>query len=345
MDANSELSVTYFRSLVESETQVLKGFSSEWNALVKSTSDIPEDILGDVMVAIGQAELLMKERFSQFSGLIDDCEFNRGEKTITCQDLQGFWDIVDFQIQDIVQKFGKLSKLKSNNWKKPEIQPQSKMQKKKICGTKPVVAKTSALKPKSGGGIRAHILAARQKMLAERKESKAVEINEKPVHPEVRCVVTEVESTKENHNVRQQTSRNKKSKTPVKMIKDDGDKENASTTSPEKTVFDAGFFRVETPIKKASLTTPPFDERTVTPDVIFDSKLSWLTMTSYEDFAPLLGALRFALTSDLPDHCYHTPFLNILTMANNEDVIPLLEAMRLAPSSNSPTQALLCPRL
>lgn len=48
----------------------------------------------------GQAELLMKERFSQFSGLIDDCEFNRGEKTITCQDLQGFWDIVDFQVSN-----------------------------------------------------------------------------------------------------------------------------------------------------------------------------------------------------------------------------------------------------
>lgn len=53
MDANSELSVTYFRSLVEAETQVLKGFSNEWNALVKSTSEIPEDILGDIMVAIG----------------------------------------------------------------------------------------------------------------------------------------------------------------------------------------------------------------------------------------------------------------------------------------------------
>nr|XP_027231584.1 disks large-associated protein 5-like [Penaeus vannamei] len=266
MDANSELSVTYFRSLVESETQLLKGFSNDWNALVKSTSDIPEDILGDIMVAIGQAELLMKERFSQFSGLIDDCEFNRGEKTITCQDLQGFWDIVDFQIQDIVKKFGKLTELKSNSWKKPEIQIQAKMQKKKICVTKPVTAKTSAPKPKPGGGIRAHILAARQKMIAERKESKPV-VNGKPVHPEVRCVVTEVESTKENNNVRQQNARSKKTKTPVKMImqKDDGDKENASTSSPEKTVFDAGFFRVETPVKKASLTTPPFDERTITP--------------------------------------------------------------------------------
>lgn len=54
MDANSELSVTYFRSLVESEIQVLKGFSNEWNTVAKSSSDIPEDILGDIMVAVGR---------------------------------------------------------------------------------------------------------------------------------------------------------------------------------------------------------------------------------------------------------------------------------------------------
>lgn len=47
--------------------------------------------------AVGQARLLMKERFKQFSGLVDDCEFARGEKTTTCTDLQGFWDMVYYQ--------------------------------------------------------------------------------------------------------------------------------------------------------------------------------------------------------------------------------------------------------
>lgn len=48
--------------------------------------------------AVGQARLLMKERFNQFGGLVDDCEFGRGEKVTTCTDLQGFWDMVYFQV-------------------------------------------------------------------------------------------------------------------------------------------------------------------------------------------------------------------------------------------------------
>lgn len=48
--------------------------------------------------AVGQARLLMKERFNQFGGLVDDCELGRGEKITTCTDLQGFWDMVYYQV-------------------------------------------------------------------------------------------------------------------------------------------------------------------------------------------------------------------------------------------------------
>lgn len=47
---------------------------------------------------VGQARLLIKERFGQFSGLVDDCDLGRGEKITTCTDLQGFWDMVYFQV-------------------------------------------------------------------------------------------------------------------------------------------------------------------------------------------------------------------------------------------------------
>ena len=49
--------------------------------------------------AIGKAQLLIAQRFKQFSGLIDNCEFNTGEKETTCQDLDGFWDMVFFQVK------------------------------------------------------------------------------------------------------------------------------------------------------------------------------------------------------------------------------------------------------
>lgn len=38
------------------------------------------------------------ERFKQFEGLIDNCEYKRGEKETTCSDLDGFWDMVNFQV-------------------------------------------------------------------------------------------------------------------------------------------------------------------------------------------------------------------------------------------------------
>jgi len=53
---------------------------------------------GQIRTTVGQAQLLMKQRFKQFSGLIDNCEFGTGEKATLCTDLQGFWDMIYFQV-------------------------------------------------------------------------------------------------------------------------------------------------------------------------------------------------------------------------------------------------------
>ena len=47
---------------------------------------------------IGQGRLVMSERFGQFSGLVDNCEFKQGEKETTCMDLKGFWEMIYFQV-------------------------------------------------------------------------------------------------------------------------------------------------------------------------------------------------------------------------------------------------------
>ena len=49
---------------------------------------------------IGQGRLVMAERFNQFSGLVDNCEFKQGEKETTCMDLKGFWEMIYFQVYD-----------------------------------------------------------------------------------------------------------------------------------------------------------------------------------------------------------------------------------------------------
>lgn len=53
---------------------------------------------GQIRTTIGQAELLMTQRFKQFSGLIDNCEFKTSEKEITRTDLQGFWEMIYYQV-------------------------------------------------------------------------------------------------------------------------------------------------------------------------------------------------------------------------------------------------------
>ena len=47
---------------------------------------------------IGQGRLVMAERFVQFGGLVDNCEFEQGEKKTTCMDLKGFWEMIYFQV-------------------------------------------------------------------------------------------------------------------------------------------------------------------------------------------------------------------------------------------------------
>jgi len=56
-------------------------------------------VRGCIRTTIGQAELLMAERFKQFAGLVQNSEYGTGEKEITTSDLQGFWDMVYFQVR------------------------------------------------------------------------------------------------------------------------------------------------------------------------------------------------------------------------------------------------------
>lgn len=73
------------------------------------------------IVYIGQTRLLMKEKFKQFSELIVVAEKAINKETInekvTLDDLQGFWDLISIQIEDMNNKFVHLEKLELNNWR------------------------------------------------------------------------------------------------------------------------------------------------------------------------------------------------------------------------------------
>ncbi|XP_041358209.1 microtubule-associated protein futsch-like [Gigantopelta aegis] len=186
-ESSGEHNVKYFRNLLVTETARLQNYCATWDSMDHSNSGITEESEGQIRTVIGQAQLLIDQRFKQFRGLVDDCEFKRGEKETTCTDLQGFWDMIFFQVEDVDKKFEQLHKLKDKNWVVEKI-----VEKKKIVKKKPVATKTTKPAVSKFARFRAEI-----------KKNKAL---------------------------------------------NDGDNPDEKTADSFK-VFDAGFFKVQSPVK------------------------------------------------------------------------------------------------
>ncbi|XP_017561046.1 disks large-associated protein 5 isoform X2 [Pygocentrus nattereri] len=160
--------VSYFRAVMADETKRLTGLSEMWELRFDDAS-IPEEMRDRMRTAVGQARLLMKERFGQFSGLVDDCDLGRGEKITTCSDLQGFWDMVYFQVEDVNKKFNTLKEAEARGWQE-ETKPVTKLKK--------VVRKPPVAGGKTGAGSGAST-AAKSRLAAVKAAMKAKAAAEK----------------------------------------------------------------------------------------------------------------------------------------------------------------------
>lgn len=188
--------VPYFRKILQSETDRLTSHCLNWEK--KLELDIPDDAKDLIRTAVGQTRLLIMERFRQFEGLVDNCEYKRGEKETTCTDLDGFWDMVSFQVDDVTQKFNNLIKLEESGWK-DNNNPSKKVIRKKV-----VPGKTSKAKQDEDGRM-----AARSRLAAIKNAMKDRLRQEAQAHATLPEIPTEA----------------------------------------DKIVFDAGFFRIESPVK------------------------------------------------------------------------------------------------
>ncbi|NXP43869.1 DLGP5 protein, partial [Heliornis fulica] len=191
-----EHDVPYFRNILRSETERLMSQCLQWDG--KFELDIPEDAKDLIRTTLGQTRLLIAERFKQFEGLVDNCEFKQGEKETMCTDLDGFWDMVTFQIEDVNKKFDDLRKLQDNNWQPLDVSSQA------IVKKKPLPNRVS--KPKLGAAgrtaARNRLAAIKAAMRDKVKHDGALDCTQQEKLPEV-----------------------------------------------EKVVFEAGFFRIESPVK------------------------------------------------------------------------------------------------
>ncbi|NXD24866.1 DLGP5 protein, partial [Spelaeornis formosus] len=198
-----EHDVPYFRNILRTETERLLSQCLQWEGNLEL--DIPEDAKDLIRTTVGQTRLLIGERFKQFEGLVDNCEFKRGEKETTCTDLDGFWDMVNFQIEDVNKKFDNLKKLQDNEWQPLDFPSKAVAKKKAVV--------SGVTKPKLEAAART---AARNRLAS------------------VKAAMRD-------------------------KMKQGGDAEGAHEErlpEAEKIVFEAGFFRIESPVKNFSGLLP-----------------------------------------------------------------------------------------
>lgn len=201
----AEYDVNYFKIELEKTTAFLSNLCEVWNDKLgreiqctnikvkdkgfsdKSSKDVVSNEVkeGEILVMIGKARIILgkKGRLQQFRDLIRNCEFGLGEKKTTCSDLQGFWEMINYHVDDIKKGFVNLSKLEENGWKgscgdssisihsKEENDnlklknPATALKSKRIVAPKKLFV-TNDRKPSSG--IR-EMMAAKRKEMAENK--------------------------------------------------------------------------------------------------------------------------------------------------------------------------------
>ncbi|XP_068947909.1 disks large-associated protein 5-like isoform X1 [Petaurus breviceps papuanus] len=194
--------VPYFRNILQLETERLTGFCYEWEK--KLILDIPDDAKDLIRTTVGQTRLLISERFKQFEGLVNDCEYKSDQKKITCMDLDGFWDMVNFQVEDVNKKFEKLSKLQESEWQEKNTIIQKVIRKKAVPAEKCKSKQDDAARTAARSRLAALKASMREKLKQE--------------DPPLEIVAPMVPKAKEI----------------------------------DKIVFDAGFFRIESPVKSFS---------------------------------------------------------------------------------------------
>ncbi|XP_028990338.1 disks large-associated protein 5 isoform X2 [Betta splendens] len=213
----SKHDVPYFRGVIASETDRLTVLCGQWESKVEDEL-IPEEMRDRMRTAVGQARLLMKERFNQFSGLVDDCELGRGEKITTCTDLQGFWDMVYYQVEDVNKKFDSLKEAEGRDWveeNKPAPRQRKLLKKQPAAPAKPTETKAAAKLRLAA--VKAAMKAKQQAIEAARAAKDASNVEEKGcLNSEERPIQTEAQIA-------------------------------------DTVTFDGGFFKVESPAKQSGL--------------------------------------------------------------------------------------------
>uniref|UniRef100_A0A6P4FND8 Guanylate kinase-associated protein mars isoform X1 n=1 Tax=Drosophila rhopaloa TaxID=1041015 RepID=A0A6P4FND8_DRORH len=154
-------SVLYFRLQLENEITRLQGLCIEWETYSKENETRLQETGGIDMinVTIGQTRLLTTKKMMQFRGLIDRCEDgaigknrqpNDGSedtKPVQAEDLEGWWDMLRLQSENVDKRFENLKRWRANDWLDPDARAVEINQPKPLL--KPKVSRTMKIKSKA----------------------------------------------------------------------------------------------------------------------------------------------------------------------------------------------------
>ncbi|XP_033252008.1 guanylate kinase-associated protein mars-like [Drosophila miranda] len=136
-----------------------------------------------INVAIGQTNLLSTKKLMQFSGLIDRCEagatgknhrpYDGSEETkpVQAEDLEGWWDMLRLQSENVDKRFDNLKRWKQNNWQDPDAVEESKIPAKPVAKPKSKLGNNLNAKPKVKAS--SNLMQLLRKAHAEMKKAKA----------------------------------------------------------------------------------------------------------------------------------------------------------------------------
>jgi len=169
----------------------LDEFRAIWREILRNEQEqISEDLQGDINATIGKIGLLQRSKFKQYRALIEKCKYGELDdgKPILPMDLTGYWDIVSIQLDQIESSFSGLSKIRENNWQKPQAPLSSSSKSKTVLKPK---SKKKPLQASKGNNeaaqkraqeakarMRAAKMAMMEKMKAQQQQDADVENGE-----------------------------------------------------------------------------------------------------------------------------------------------------------------------
>ncbi|RZF40421.1 hypothetical protein LSTR_LSTR011191 [Laodelphax striatellus] len=97
-----------FQVRLEEESHNLLVLCNRWQTVLDSAGNIPKEMQDDIRRAVGQTKLLVNEKLKQFKDLLKKFQKGDGDESITPNDLEGFWELVLIQVNDVKGKFSRL---------------------------------------------------------------------------------------------------------------------------------------------------------------------------------------------------------------------------------------------